>query len=73
MKCSCDKKNSEFNMRLNCLILPCITATLPSVTHNIAEFEIPSNVSLADPEFFMSNRIDLLIGADKLWNFCVMD
>lgn len=60
-------KNSEFYTQINCLVLPCITATLPSVTHNIANFMIPSNVSLADPKFYVSNKIDLLIGADKFW------
>nr|XP_049704680.1 uncharacterized protein LOC126056266 [Helicoverpa armigera] len=60
-------KNREFKMHLNCLVLPCITATLPSVDHNIANFMIPTNVSLADPEFYLANKIDLLIGADMFW------
>lgn len=28
---------------------------------------IPNNMQLADPKFYSSNQIDLLIGADKFW------
>lgn len=39
---------------------------MPSLgnNHNI---QIPENIQLADPNFFLSNEIDLLLGADIFW------
>nr|XP_053617339.1 uncharacterized protein LOC128679254 [Plodia interpunctella] len=57
---------NSYSTHMNCLILPCITARLPSLEnhHNI---HIPDNVKLADPKYYSSNQIDLLIGADTFW------
>ncbi|XP_011859275.1 PREDICTED: uncharacterized protein LOC105556771 [Vollenhovia emeryi] len=45
-------------------VVPRITKHLPSVEMNRDTLPIPSNVMLADPEFFKRGPIDMLIGAE---------
>lgn len=52
---------------MNCLVLNKITDNLPAISIRPSLFQFPS-VKLADPEFHLSNRIDILIGADTFWN-----
>ncbi|KAL0860002.1 hypothetical protein ABMA27_010317 [Loxostege sticticalis] len=60
-------KTSSYSTRISCFVLPCITAQLPELQnhHNIT---IPDNIRLADPYFYSSNEIDLLLGADVFWD-----
>ncbi|XP_050293738.1 uncharacterized protein LOC126734245 [Anthonomus grandis grandis] len=59
--------NSPFKTNVQCLIIPDITDSLP--THSISPgfLEIPSFIKLADPKFFESSRIDMLLGAAIFW------
>ncbi|KAJ8733938.1 hypothetical protein PYW07_014489 [Mythimna separata] len=59
-------KTCDYNKNIKCLVLPHITAQLPSLNLNI-NFNIPDNVTLADPNFYSPNEIQLLIGADLFW------
>lgn len=59
-------RNSSFNARVQCLILPQISSKLPTTTLS-SYFNIPDNITLADPRFYDSQQIDLLIGADLFW------
>jgi hypothetical protein len=54
-------------MDLKCLVIPKITENLPLKTISPSFLEIPKNISLADPKFFESSQIDLLIGAGSFW------
>lgn len=45
------------------LVMHTITENQPSWFTNIADWNIPSNISLADPKFFEPHQIDILIGA----------
>ncbi|XP_072380639.1 uncharacterized protein [Diabrotica undecimpunctata] len=49
-------------------ILPEIAGNLPSVTFDKKTLNIPSNITLADPDFNISSPINILIGADIFWN-----
>ncbi|XP_071578836.1 uncharacterized protein [Temnothorax nylanderi] len=53
---------------LLCLVIPEITGSLPNSKINIADIPIPSNIKLADPRFYIPDRVDILIGADWFWN-----
>lgn len=69
---SCDiqmrAKTNNYNTRFTCIVLPGITAQMPSLTHtHINNIQIPHNITLADPDFHSPADIDLLIGADKFW------
>nr|XP_037875266.1 uncharacterized protein LOC119630330 [Bombyx mori] len=68
---SCDieiqSRTGSYTARIQCLILPQITSNLPMKTYNVNLFTIPDNIVLADPTFYDSQPIDLLIGADLFW------
>ncbi|XP_062556678.1 uncharacterized protein LOC134221499 [Armigeres subalbatus] len=51
------------------LVLQKVTSNLPSVQIPMAHWKIPENIQLADPNFNVSNRIDLLIGAEHFYRF----
>lgn len=59
--------NGNFTRHIQCLVLPQITSKLPSFSLNRKDFNIPTNITLADPNFHDSQAIDMLIGADLFW------
>ncbi|XP_011879669.1 PREDICTED: uncharacterized protein LOC105568535, partial [Vollenhovia emeryi] len=61
-----------FGMELQCIVLPKITQDLPTVVVNTVSLELSRNIKLADPQFNIPGKIDLLIGAEKFWELiCV--
>lgn len=58
----------NYNKRINCLILPDITSSLPVTRIDSNSLNLPENTSLADPTFCIPSQIDLLIGADYFWD-----
>lgn len=59
---------NAFSTNIHCMIIKTIAENLPSVEVNPNEINIPGDTPLADPEFYKSKRIDMLIGADVMWN-----
>lgn len=59
---------SNFKTRIQCLVLPNITSTLPRISVKNSSFQVPDDIHLADPVFNESKQIDLLIGADVFWD-----
>ncbi|XP_051171022.1 uncharacterized protein LOC127287913 [Leptopilina boulardi] len=59
---------NSFKAKLSCLVLPHITANVPNVSFDIDDLNIPDDLQLADPEFFESGPVDLLIGASIFWD-----
>ncbi|XP_058792416.1 uncharacterized protein LOC131664919 [Phymastichus coffea] len=54
----------SFKLEVNAFVLPRLTSALPSrnfVKFNLHQFQ---QISLADPEFHRSSRVDIMIGAD---------
>nr|XP_041632379.1 uncharacterized protein LOC121502737 [Drosophila kikkawai] len=63
---------SDFVSSISVLVAPAITDDQPSFTVSPEDWNIPSNIRLADPQFFRSQRIDLLIGASLFFELlCV--
>ncbi|KAJ8912395.1 hypothetical protein NQ315_013461 [Exocentrus adspersus] len=58
---------NNFNTMINCLIIPKITDNLPSMSFDINCLNIPPEITIADPAFNESDKIDLLIGAELFW------
>ncbi|XP_055604005.1 uncharacterized protein LOC129752246 [Uranotaenia lowii] len=54
---------SQYSATLEFLVLPKITIDLPSTSVNTSSWSIPSSIELADPSFYKSSRIDLILGA----------
>jgi len=58
-----------YSTAINCIIADHVTNRLRTITFKRSEFELPSNVKLADPQFHVSHAdIDLLIGAKFFWD-----
>lgn len=63
---------NHFTSTITCLVLPQITNALPLQTCNVTSLIIPPNIKLADPIFYKSGPIDVLIGADIFYELmCV--
>ncbi|XP_055623266.1 uncharacterized protein LOC129766702 [Toxorhynchites rutilus septentrionalis] len=59
---------TDFVVDLKFHILPEFKPILPSNQVSIVNWNIPSHIQLADPQFFEPNQIDVIIGADIYFN-----
>nr|XP_023013508.1 uncharacterized protein LOC111503442 [Leptinotarsa decemlineata] len=59
--------NSQFD--LCCYVTP-FTCSIPSEKINTF-FSIPENICLSDPEFYLSQKIDMIIGSSLFWDLLV--
>ncbi|XP_055622858.1 uncharacterized protein LOC129766361 [Toxorhynchites rutilus septentrionalis] len=57
-------RNSEYRNQIECLITPKVTGTIPTSKIDITRWKIPNGFALADPEFHLPAKVDLLIGAE---------
>uniref|UniRef100_A0A182PWQ0 DUF1758 domain-containing protein n=1 Tax=Anopheles epiroticus TaxID=199890 RepID=A0A182PWQ0_9DIPT len=55
---------SSYECTLRFLILKKVTLDLPTTNVNIANWKIPEHIGLADPQFNVMGKVDLLIGAE---------
>ncbi|KAK9739440.1 putative peptidase (DUF1758) [Popillia japonica] len=64
--------HNNFKTQISCLVLPSITDNIPSKSFSTQLIKIPSSITLADPSFYQSRSIDLLLGASIFWQLiCV--
>jgi len=62
-------KDNSYTINIQCLVLPYITAQLPTTPLNPnVKATLPRHVTLADPSFDNPGKIDLLIGANVFYN-----
>ncbi|XP_055603791.1 uncharacterized protein LOC129752026 [Uranotaenia lowii] len=59
----------DFSIGMDFLVLQRVTTNLPSRTVPVKHWKIPERYNLADPEFNVSHRIDLLVGAENFYDF----
>ncbi|XP_055589557.1 uncharacterized protein LOC129741794 [Uranotaenia lowii] len=55
---------TEFSTVVELFVLPKLTLNLPSTTLNISKWNVPKGIRLADPVFYESHHIDVVLGAD---------
>ncbi|XP_062713273.1 uncharacterized protein LOC134290219 [Aedes albopictus] len=60
---------SPFSRELDFLILPKVTVNLPTTSVNIDGWVIPSGIELADPAFFESKGVDIVLGIESFFDF----
>ncbi|XP_058826484.1 uncharacterized protein LOC131686241 [Topomyia yanbarensis] len=60
---------SSFSRKMSFLVLPRVTVNLPTVTVQISGWEIPDGIDLADPTFFQSKGVDLVLGIQAFFSF----
>ncbi|KAJ0172367.1 hypothetical protein K1T71_012340 [Dendrolimus kikuchii] len=58
----------DFNMDIDCLVVPKITSLVPSTNIKAQDIPLPSDICLADPSFYVPSSIDILVGADVFWS-----
>lgn len=58
---------NSFNENVQCIILPKIIQQLPQRHISRSSITIPKHIKLADPNFNVPDKIDMLIGADLFW------
>ncbi|XP_062551107.1 uncharacterized protein LOC134216156 [Armigeres subalbatus] len=60
---------SQFSRELDFLILPKVTVNLPTISVNIDGWSIPNGIELADPAFFESKGVDIVLGIESFFDF----
>ncbi|XP_036345845.1 uncharacterized protein LOC118755102 [Rhagoletis pomonella] len=56
-------RTSDFSTTITAVVAQTITESQPGLTVSTVNWRLPSNIQLADPNFNIPQRIDLLIGA----------
>ena len=59
---------SEFKVNLTCLVVDQITSQLLLTSIDVKQWYLPQELHYADPKFFTSSPIDILIGAELFFN-----
>ncbi|XP_058828114.1 uncharacterized protein LOC131688007 [Topomyia yanbarensis] len=60
---------SSFSRELDLLVLPKAMVNLPTSTINTDRWIIPDGIHLADPTFFESGDVDLVLGIESFFDF----
>ncbi|XP_055905489.1 uncharacterized protein LOC129940981 [Eupeodes corollae] len=64
--------NANFSLQLNALVLPKLTALLPTQNITNSNWSHLQNLTLADPSFNKTNKIDVLLGSD-VYPFIILE
>nr|XP_029725374.1 uncharacterized protein LOC115265232 [Aedes albopictus] len=64
---------SEASWTLDFLVVPHVTGCLPARKIDIDQWQIPSELLLADPRFSVPAKVDMLIGAELFFELLLMD
>ncbi|XP_038120327.1 uncharacterized protein LOC119770111 [Culex quinquefasciatus] len=59
---------SAFAASIACLVVPKVTGIIPGSKIDVSSWSIPVGIQLADPEFNVPDRIDMLIGASMFFS-----
>ncbi|XP_018376530.1 PREDICTED: uncharacterized protein LOC108769819 [Trachymyrmex cornetzi] len=63
---------NSYSAIIDCVVTEQITDRLPALTLDQDKVDIPRNLKLADPQFFRTSDIDILLGAEIFWELlCV--
>ncbi|XP_045778928.1 uncharacterized protein LOC123876677 isoform X1 [Maniola jurtina] len=60
--------HSDYVAELTCPVLPELTGDIPRLLINTNNLKFPTDVQLADPNFYKPSPIDVLVGADLFWH-----
>ncbi|XP_055588962.1 uncharacterized protein LOC129741272 [Uranotaenia lowii] len=59
---------SSFKATVDLFVLPKVTVDLPTISIDASAWEIPTGIQLADPAFYESAKIDVVLGADVFFD-----
>ncbi|XP_047995968.1 uncharacterized protein LOC125233866 isoform X2 [Leguminivora glycinivorella] len=60
-------KLSDFNAKIDFLVLDQVTSRFPQNYVDISHLNLPASVQLADPTFNVPSQIDMLLGVEMFW------
>ncbi|XP_055605400.1 uncharacterized protein LOC129753591 [Uranotaenia lowii] len=60
---------SSFSRKMDFLVLPKVTADLPTATVDTSNWKLPPGVNLADPSYCKSKSIDVVLGIQDFFEF----
>ncbi|XP_055591487.1 uncharacterized protein LOC129743477 [Uranotaenia lowii] len=66
-------RTSGFARKMEFLLLPAVTADLPTTSVTVSSWKFPQGVELADPVFFQSKSVDLVFGVQHFFSFFQTD
>lgn len=64
--------DNGFIETIPCLVISQITQSLPSVSFDVSQWKIPRNICLADAEFNVQDKVDILLGNDVFFRILLM-
>ncbi|XP_070526461.1 uncharacterized protein [Cardiocondyla obscurior] len=71
-KLKISSRTDSFDEEIDCIVADGITQRILARTINCDAIKLPSNIILADPQFYKASKVHLLIGAELFWNLiCV--
>ncbi|XP_062538933.1 uncharacterized protein LOC134207227 [Armigeres subalbatus] len=63
----------EFSMPMDFLVMSQVTDDQPSLSIPMGNWKPPSSMRLADPEFFLTGPIDIVLGSQYFYDFHLLD
>ena len=60
--------HSDFHADIKCLLVPHITSDLPPINIDISTWHLPTELAYADPDFHLSQPVDMLLGAELFFD-----
>ncbi|XP_062533994.1 uncharacterized protein LOC134203021 [Armigeres subalbatus] len=64
LKSTVRSRFGNFSTAVEFLVLPKVTVNLPSISIDVSSWEIPHGIKLADPSFYNTRPVQLVLGAD---------
>ncbi|XP_065091576.1 uncharacterized protein LOC135712546 [Ochlerotatus camptorhynchus] len=59
---------SKFSTTIEAFVLPKVTVDLPSISVDASSWSLPTGIQLADPSFYQSGVIDVVLGAEVFFD-----
>ncbi|XP_065081884.1 uncharacterized protein LOC135704378 [Ochlerotatus camptorhynchus] len=59
---------SKFSTTIDAFVLPKVTVDLPSISVDASSWSLPTGIQLADPSFYQSGVIDVVLGAEVFFD-----
>lgn len=63
---------NEYTASVELLVMPKVTMDLPSSSLDVSTWKIPSEIQLADPAFYKTSSIDIVLGAELFFDLFSM-
>ncbi|XP_062556845.1 uncharacterized protein LOC134221673 [Armigeres subalbatus] len=59
---------SSYSTTIEAFVLPKVTIDLPSISVDASSWTLPTGIQLADPSFYQSGAVDLVLGAEVFFD-----